>query len=203
MIFNKNKTEDDNAMRDIDSQTLKNESGWQSLSPALIRKAQQLPAQHENSQHENWSCGPNSAYRALCLNGQHTSAKGLQSFIENCPTSLRVSDKRIIGPTPSKLANYINSHTSSSVNECSCVKWDSFWPAIRGNLGKHPSLVLVQFSTFKLHYVNVVGYNSHSKEVAILDTNNSLKAWTIEQFRHLSAVSAKYLSKNYYAIHLT
>ncbi|MDB9519311.1 hypothetical protein PN466_20400 [Roseofilum reptotaenium CS-1145] len=198
MIFKKKKTEDDNAVRDINPQTLNNESGWQSLSPALIHQAQQLPAQKES-----WSCGPNSAYRALCLNGQHTSAKGLQSFIENCPVSLGGHDSTKIGPTPSKLAKYIDNYTSSSVNECSCVKWNSFWPAIQGNLGKHPSLVLVQFSTFKLHYVNVVGYNSHSKEVAILDTNNSLEAWTIEQFRHLTAISAKYLSKNYYAIHLT
>jgi len=198
MIFKKKKTEDDNAIRDLSTQKLKSESGWQSLPLDLIGKAQQLPRQQES-----WSCGPSSGYRALCLNDQHTSAKGLQSFIENCPTSLRVSDNPKVGPTPSKLAKYINSHTSSSVNECSCVKWDSFWPAIQGNLGKYPSVVLVQFSTFKLHYVNVVGYNSHSKEVAILDTNNSLEAWTIGHFQSRSAVSAKYLSKNYYAIYLT
>lgn len=64
-------------------QKIQTEPGWKHLSIDRIQKALQLPKQAES-----WSCGPNSGYRALILNGDKSSGNGLRSFIDNCPKSV-------------------------------------------------------------------------------------------------------------------
>jgi hypothetical protein len=64
-------------------QKIKNEPGWKYLPLDRIQKALQL-----SPQAESWSCGPNSGYRALILNGDKSSGNGLRSFINNCPKSI-------------------------------------------------------------------------------------------------------------------
>ncbi|QIZ72265.1 hypothetical protein [Oxynema aestuarii] len=64
-------------------QRIQTEPGWKHLPLDRIQKALQLPPQAES-----WSCGPNSGYRALILNGDKSSENGLRSFINNCPKSI-------------------------------------------------------------------------------------------------------------------
>ena len=54
---------------------IQTEPGWKHLPLDRIEKALQLPKQAELTHAKHWSCGPNSGYRALILNGDKNSDK--------------------------------------------------------------------------------------------------------------------------------
>lgn len=62
---------------------IKTERGWKHLDLERIDKARKVKPQEES-----WSCGPNSGYRALIINGDKSSGSDLDSFIKKCPKSL-------------------------------------------------------------------------------------------------------------------
>jgi len=105
---------------------IQTERGWKHLSLERIDKARKVKPQEKS-----WSCGPNSGYRALILNGDKSSASDLNSFIKQCPKSLGSPQTKVgkvlnygtlgiasaigllggdVGPNPSSLAKYINQH---------------------------------------------------------------------------------------------
>lgn len=175
---------------------IKSQPGWRHLSLTRVDKAMQMPPQSES-----WSCGPNSAYRALILSGDKTSGSGkeLGRFIEKCPKSFGIAgrfgaSKGDIGPVPSVLAKYTGQKSDFNVKRDKFGEWQHFWKDICGDIdSERPVILLLQYSLIRLHYVNFIGYNNNVKEVAILDTKQEIKIWSKNKFRQKTRITALYI----------
>jgi hypothetical protein len=211
-------------------QRIQTEPGWKYLSLDRIEKALQLPPQAES-----WSCGPNSGYRALILNGDKSSENGLRSFIDKCPKSVGAPqttggkvvdlimtsgrftpaaklankvanqfDRSIdVGPDPSSLANYINKHSKSKVQRYSLQEenWSDFWTQLCRDIDRAaPAIILLEYGTIKLHYINLIGYNPNNETVAILDTDNAIEFWSKSKFQHQAKITVRYIRGTWNAV---
>ena len=198
-------------------QRIKTEPGWKYLSLERIQKALQLAPQAES-----WSCGPNSGYRALILNGDKSSDKDLRAFINNCPKSLGTPQTKTgkvlnvvtggiasgigllkgdVGPDPSSLANYINKHSKSKVQRYIGKDWDSFWTQLCRDIDRaEPAIILLEGGTISLHYINLIGYNPNNQTVAILDPNNAIEFCSKSEFKHKAKITVPYIRGTWNAV---
>jgi hypothetical protein len=201
-------------------QRIQSEPGWKHLPLDRIHQALQLPPQAES-----WSCGPNSGYRALILNGDKSADQGdreLRSFINNCPKSLGKPQTKTgkilnvvtggiasgigllkgdVGPTPSSLANYINKNSNSKVQRYIGKDWSDFWTQLCLDIDRaEPAIILVEYGIISLHYINLIGYNPNNENVAILDTNNAIEFWSKSQFHHKAKITVPYIRGTWNAV---
>ncbi|KAL9652958.1 hypothetical protein ABK040_015473 [Willaertia magna] len=161
------------------------------LNPSGINAALQL-----RRQGETWSCGPNSAARALTIINS-MSLSNVSSFIENCPKSFGnptlalyasgVLAGALFGPigalvglgaglaldtVSTKFPVGPTPTTLASYSGGKCYHSDSFDGKFIENSidsGK-PIVVLLMFRPTSLHYVNVIAYDND--DYVILDDNS-------------------------------
>ncbi|MEB3829030.1 hypothetical protein [Phormidium sp. CCY1219] len=208
-------------------QHLKTEPGWKYLPLDRISQAQQLQSQKESwscGPHSGYRA------LILNGDEKKGSNNGLADFIRTCPKSVgspqtnrgkkimtaanfltrgisTVAMKGLdsiggnVGPTPGKLASHINPKSRSSVKKYHCSSWQQVWPQIQRDIDRNsPCIILLEFSWRELHYINLVGYNSKTQKVAILDTNNSVEVWTVDYFKYVARIKTIYCGEPGYQI---
>jgi hypothetical protein len=151
--------------------------GYKLLDKEIIRYARNAPAQDSN-QHNNWSCGPNSGYRALRILNE--VGYNYDSFVENCPRTINsnvlgwivglafldpglgflASTKTDVGPKPDVLANYLtskmNAHRAKFSGYSEPVDYED--RVSKDILRGLPTIVLLVSGTLSMHYVNIIGF---------------------------------------------
>jgi hypothetical protein len=106
-----------------------------------------------------------------------------------------------VGPTPGKLASHINSKSGFSVKKYHSSNWHAVFGEIQHDIDRaSPCIILLEFNWKSLHYINLVGYNSKTQKVAILDTNNNVEVWTVDYFQELAEITTRYCGKPGYQI---
>lgn len=159
---------------ELDLTILVNTADWKSLDYKQIKKANEIIFQYADVQNKDWSCGPNSAARALRMLGCEIT--DYNKFRDECPHYWLFGT---IGPTPNKLAQYISRvstpHVGAQFKYLNLNQKTEFWQIITGSINQSkPVLILLERSFANLHYVNLIAFNERESRVAILDTNNSI-----------------------------
>ena len=107
------------------------------------------------------------------------------SFIKNCPKTVKINENKCVGPTPDMLAKYISKNIDKTASRNNYYEYDKALNAIKSDLNRgEPVIVLISTGPLSMHYINVVGVSSDD-EVAILDTDKLLYWYTKEEFKEI------------------
>lgn len=94
-----------------------------------------------------------------------------------------------VGPSPSALAEYIDTKSRARVFHQTYSTGDDLWSSMVFDVAAgDPAVVLLETTMAKAHYVCVVGISDVEGRVALLNTNNKILVFSKSEFKRLACI---------------